>query len=346
MYPFIRPMLTAYDRDRFEVFAYSLADRTDECGEKLRVQVDAWRDIHGMDYAKAAEIIRKDGLDILFDLGGHSSGSGLPILVFRPAKIQISGLGYMATTGLSQVDYFLTDEYVDPKGLHDELFTEKLLYVKSQFCFSPENEMRESAGAPVKKNGYILFGVFNHYRKFTDEVIRAWGEILRQVPDSKLLIKCQLLYSPENIDTVYARMEALGVDMDRVIFEPATVEYLSRYLDVDIALDTYPYPGGGTTCDALYMGVPVITRYSSRRSTRFAYGMLSAIGIPELGAVTMEGYIEKAVALARDRELLDMLHRGLRGMMKVSPLMDSKSYMRNLESCYRRIVRDNRKNEE
>lgn len=137
----------------------------------------------------------------------------------------------------------------------------------------------------------------------------------------------------------------MGVDMDRVIFEPATVEYLSRYLDVDIALDTYPYPGGGTTCDALYMGVPVITRYSSRRSTRFAYGILSAIGIPELGAETMEGYIEKAVALARDRELLDMLHRGLRGMMKVSPLMDSKSYMRNLESCYRRIVRDNRKNE-
>ncbi len=345
MYPFIRLMLTAYDRDRFEVFAYSLADRTDECGEKLRVQVDAWRDIHGMDYAKAAEIIRKDGLDILFDLGGHSAGSGLPILAFRPAKIQISGLGYMATTGLSQVDYFLTDEYVDPKGIHDELFTEKLLYVKSQFCFSPENEMRESTGAPVKKNGYILFGVFNHYRKFTDEVIRAWGEILRQVPDSKLLIKCQLLYSPENIDTVYAQMESLGVDMDRVIFEPATVEYLSRYLDVDIALDTYPYPGGGTTCDALYMGVPVITRYSSRRSTRFAYGMLSAIGIPELGAETMEGYIEKAVALAQDRELLDMLHRGLRGMMKVSPLMDSKSYMRNLESCYRRIVRDNRKNE-
>ena len=343
MYPFIRPMLTAYDRDNFQVYAYSLTDIPDDCTEKLKSQVDVCRDIHGLDYSEAAEIIRQDNLDILFDLGGHSAGSGLPVLAFRPAKIQLSGLGYMATTGLSEVDYFLTDEYVGPMGLHDEFFTEKLLYVKSQFCYSPDYEAAEPMGAPVRKNGYILFGVFNHYRKFTDEIIRAWGEILRQVPNSKLLIKCQLLYSPENIDTVYKRLKSIGLDMDRVIFEPATVEYLSRYLDVDIALDTYPYPGGGTTCDALYMGVPVITRYSGRRSTRFAYGMLSAIGIPELGAENIQGYIEKAVSLARDEELLDMLHRELRGMMKRSPLMDSKSYMRDLENSYRHIVQEYKK---
>ena len=251
--------------------------------------------------------------------------------------MQISGIGYMATTALPTIDYFLTDPIVDPPGQHEEYFTEKLLYLPSQFCYAGRSDVSVPDKAPVHMRGHILFGVFNHYRKITDEMLRAWSEILAAVPEAELLLKSQELVSDSLVQTAYNRLRSLGFDMDRVQFEAANTNYMERYLDVDIALDTYPYPGGGTTLDALYMGVPVITRYGERRNTRFGLSILENLGLSELTADTIEGYIERAVSLARDPDLLDILHQNLRGLLQKSPAIEPRQYMRQLEQHYREI---------
>ncbi len=185
----------------------------------------------------------------------------------------------------------------------------------------------------------MLFGVFHHYRKLTDEMLLAWKEILDRVPGARLLVKAQELVGGTLLDTAWERMHRLGFDMDLVEMEPATSDYMERYLDVDIALDTYPYPGGGMTLDAVYMGVPTITLYGERRNTRFGLGILSSLGLAELAAVSVEEYVERAVGLAQDTELLDVLHRNLRGMMRDSG-MEPRRYMRALEEQYRRVWKE------
>lgn len=346
MVHFAWPFLTAYDRSRFEVHVYSLTGEEDNYSEVLRSKVDAWTNLCGKSREKIAERIYNDEIDILVDLAGHSLGSGLPALAYKPAPVQISGLGYMATTGLPAVDYYWTDAFVDPEGAHEALFTEKLLRLSSQFCYVPLIKCPESDGAPCKSRGWVLFGVFNHYRKITDTMLEAWKKILEAVPDSKILIKSQVFFSPQNVDDAFERLEAAGLDMDRIIFEPATSDYMQRYLDVDIALDTYPYPGGGTTADALYMGVPVITMYGDRRSSRFAYGMMASVGLEGLTVQTAEDYAARAVGLASDVELLDILHKKLRSMMEASPLMDARKYMNEVETWYEEVWKERMQSEE
>lgn len=344
MLNFLRPLLTLYDKDSFEVYAYSLTDRPDAETDWLKTQVDVWRDVQGMDFARLAEQIHRDEVDIIVDLAGHSAGNALPALAYKPAPLAVSGLGYTATTGLKEVDYFLTDAVVDPPGVqgeqaggHQQYFTERLCYLPYQFCYQRADALPASAGAPCLERSWLLFGVFNMYWKYTDEMLAAWREILVRIPGAKLLLKCQPFIDACCVEQAFARLVRLGFDMDRVIFEPATSDYMQRYLDVDIALDTYPYPGGGTTCDALYMGVPVVTRYASRRSTRFGLDMLAAAGLSDLACSTMEEYVAKAVALANDKAFLHELHKQLRPLLSASPLMDGQGYVHEAESAYQRI---------
>ncbi len=340
MMNFIYPFFFCYDRKVFEIYVYSLVKEPDQYTRRLKGQVKVWRDMDASTPEVIAERIRDDEIDILFDLAGHTTDSGLPVLAWKPAPVQISGLGYMATTGLSEVDYFLTDDFVDPPGEHDVYFTEQLLFIRSQFCYRnviADVKTPKPSGAPSRERGWVLFGVFNGYRKITDEMLLAWKEILSRVEGSKLLLKCQVFFAPEMRLSVFERLKKLGFDMDRVILENATMNYMERYLDVDLALDTYPYPGGGTTCDALYMGVPVITRYGSRRGTRFSYGILKNLGLGELAVSSLEEYVERATAIARDIELLDYLHKNLRTMMEKSPVMDAKGYMNEVEAHYHEI---------
>ena len=332
-------LLSCYDKSAFEVICYSMSKLEDGFTEHIKGMVDAFVPVHGMAYEAIAARIYEDGIDILVDLAGHSAGSGLPVLAWKPAPVQISGLGYLATTGLPAVDYYITDEIVDPPGQHERFFTEKLLYLPSQFCYTGREDVPEPKGAPCKERGYVLFGVFHHYRKFTDEMLLAWREILNRVPGSRLLVKAQELVGGTLLDTAWERMHRLGFDMDLVEMEPATSDYMERYLDVDIALDTYPYPGGGMTLDAVYMGVPTITLHGERRNTRFGLGILSSLGLAELAAASVEEYVERAVGLAQDTELLDVLHRNLRGMMRDSG-MEPRRYMRALEEQYRRVWKE------
>ena len=335
MQHFVQPLLTAYDRAHFAVYVYSTAAEPDAVTAALRPHADVWYDMGGTAPEGIAAQIHADEIDVLVDLAGHASGGALPVLAHKPAPVQVMGLGYTATSGLDAVNYFLTDALCDPVGGESEqYFTEQLIRLPSQFVYVPRAGLPAPTGTPARRRGYILFGVFNQYRKFTDEMLLLWREIMERVPHAQLLLKSQIFFAPAMVEEARERLTRLGFDLTRVFLEPATTDYMERYLDVDIALDTYPWPGGGTTCDALYMGVPVVTLYGARRSTRFSYALLSLVGLPELAVRTPAEYVAGAVALAGDLDALDRLHRGLRGRMERSAVMDQEGYMRALEQAY------------
>ena len=336
---FVWPFLAGYDADTFEVYVYSLG-KSDQYTDFFKTLVTRWRDLseHAQDMECIAREIHADEVDILFDLAGHTARSGIAALAWKPAPIQLSGLGYMATTGLPAVDYFVTDHFCDPAGSGSEaLYVEKLLRLTSQFCYNGYTHLPRSTGTPARGRGYIQFASFNQYQKFYDPMLRAWQEIMERVPQSRLLLKNNAYASPGVVQSAYERLQRLGFDMSRVQFECATKDYMWRYLDVDIALDTFPWPGGGTTCDALYMGVPVVSYYTERHSTRFTYSLLANIGLSDLASTSLADYVETAVALAGNLDLLDALHRELRDRMKASPVMDQERYIREMEECYRAI---------
>lgn len=329
-------LLTAYNRNRFAVYVYMLGVE-DEYSNHLRQQVSGWRNLRGLSPSKSAQIIYEDKIDILVDLSGHTKGNGLPILAFKPAPVQISGIGYFASTGLKTVDYFLGDVYLDGEAgaLGEPEFTEELLiFPRSHFCYTPMQIVSLPLTPPYRRNGYVTFGSFNNFAKITDEVLQVWGRILTAVPHSHLLLKAAVFNGGETESYTKMRMARLGLPMERVECRGLSDNYLSEYGDMDIALDTFPYPGGGTSCDALYMGRPLITLAGKSHGGRFGYSLLMNLGLGELVAFTPEEYVERAVMLAGDGELLTALQINLRGIMERSPLMDVPSYLQAMETAF------------
>ncbi len=338
---FFTPLLRDYDREHFEVFVY-MAGRSDEVTRRFKAFSVCWRDISNMAEIQAAEIIYNDRIDILVDLSGHTQNSCLPVLAHRPAPIQISGIGYMNTTGLSAVDYFLSDKIAMPPGETPAGFTEKILRLEhSHLCYQPETvrKMPETGRIPPsEKNGYITFGSFNNFSKVSKETLLLWREILEHVPDSKMIIKGKICSIPAGREILSQRLERIGIDMDRIELRPYSPDYLEQYRDVDIALDTMPYTGGLTTCEALYMGVPVITLAGRTHGERFGSSILTNAGLGELVAASEMEYVNKVCRLAESRDLLRKLHGGLRETLRESRLMDSCGYMRELEQAYFSII--------
>lgn len=338
MFSFYYVLLSQYDKSKFHVTCYQLKSTEDGYTNHLKLMVDDWRNMSNVSTEILSEQIKSDEIDILVDLAGHSSKTGLPVFVYKPATIQMSGLGWMETTGLQETDYFITDKFVDP--IDSNNLIEKPLYIDSQFCYTAREDVPVPQNAPCLRKGYVTFGVFNNYYKFTDNMLELWKKIMDKIPNSKFLFKCQLYASESAICMAQERFEKIGLDLQRVIFEPATTDYMSRYLSVDIALDTYPYPGGGTTCDALYIGVPVVSLYGERRGSRFGYSILENIGLGSLATDNPDEYVEIAVELANDFQLLDKLHKKIRGMMLISSVMDNKKYMNQIESYYSILMSD------
>ena len=336
---FFIQLLACYDRNRYEVFCYATSGKIDAVTEQLQQWTDGWRDLSEMTAARAAAQIYQDQVDILFDLSGHcDGGKGLQIAAYKPAPVQLSGIGWFDTTGLLAMDYFLGDCYCDPGG-SETWFSERLLRLPgSHLCYTP------SARVLAVKRTYhlhqpVVFGCFNNFAKITDEILQVWRIILQSVPGSKLVLKGSQAHSPMQ-RALQVRLQHAGFSPGQVEIRPASLGYLEEYLDLDIALDTYPYPGGGTTCEALYMGVPVITRYGQRHGSRFGYSILENIGMGELAAVSWEAYAERVIALAQDTELLRALHGQLRQRMQASTLMDGQGYTRAVEAKYEEIWRN------
>ena len=343
---FIWALLTQYDRSRFEVYCFSCSSVEDSYSEYIKEQVDGWCNVSGMDARYGAQAIYDREIDILVELAGHSQNNGMPIMAYKPAPVQVCGIGYFATTGLGAVDYFLSDSYLAGHNLpvqeaviaQSEYFVEKLLVLPhSHFCYVPLQDMPEPQGAPCKKNGYVTFGSFNNLTKVNDTVLEVWAKILYQVPDSRLFLKGRLFDEPAGQELFRHKLEALGIQQERVELRGFSMPYLTEYYEMDIALDTFPYPGGGTTCDALYMGIPVVTLGDGSHGGNFGISLLKNIGLDFCCAYSYEEYVEKAVLMASDSELLDALHLGLRNMMNASPVMDKAGYMRELEQGYMKI---------
>lgn len=332
---FTYAMLTAYNKDKFKVYCYSTG-KEDEYSDNLKNKVDCWRNLRGMAYEIIAKEIYNDKIDILVELAGHCNGGNLPVLAYKPAPVQICGIGYFATTGLKAVDYFLTD---DNLGAKEEYFTEKLLSLhNSHFCYTPLKEMPPVREAPCIKNDYITFGSFNNLTKVNDNVLAVWHRILEKVPNSRLLLKGSLFDNQEGKQLFLQRLEALHFDLSRIDLRGISKDYMKEYFDMDIALDTFPYPGGGTTCDALYMGVPVITLLNGSHGGNFGGSILKNVGLEFACAKNEDEYVEKVVAIAGDKELLNALHLGIRNMMLNSKVMDVNTYMREYEKLLSRIL--------
>ncbi|MBE8954938.1 MAG: glycosyltransferase [Quinella sp. 2Q5] len=324
--------VSCHDRAKFEVTCYSRNPEDDEFTEFYRRGVEHFVDVQSLTDEELAEKIFADEIDVAIDLAGHTGYNGLGALAHRPAPVQISGIGYMSTTGLSDVDYFITDDVLDPPGEHEKFFAEKLLYMPAQFSYARREDLPAATGAPCLSNGYVTFGTICRYMKINDDMLAIWAEILRRVPNAKLLMRAQEFISNRTVDVLFDKMKSIGCDMERVTIRPAVHDYFGAISAVDIILDAYPYVGGATTLDALYMGVPVINFFGERHSTRFGKSILNSIGLGELSVNSVEAYIQTAVALANDTETLDALHKNLRAMFLQSAALDPMKYCRAFEA--------------
>ena len=335
-------LLASHDKNKFEVTCYSLTPYEDVYTNLIKKQVANFVNVQNLGYAELAEKIHSDKIDILVDLSGHSAGNVLPVFAYKPAPVQISGIGYPSTTGMKAFDYFITDEIVDPPGANDKLFTEKLLYLPSQLCYAMREDVPQPQYAPCTKRDYIVFGVVCSYPQINDDMLKVWKVILDRVPKSVLLMKAQQLASNTTTDQLYNRMKNLGYNMDRVVFQSATANYMAELTHIDVILDSYPCVGGSSTLDALYMGVPVVTFYSERRGTRFGASIMKQLGIEGLAVPvnTPQDYIERAVGLVSDIGTLDTLHKNLRAIVQKAPNIRPRIYAHILEEIFERILNE------
>jgi protein O-GlcNAc transferase len=338
---FLRAVLASHDRSEVEVFCYTNSLRVDETTQRLKEATDHWRIIWGMMDEAAAGMIRRDAIDILVDLSGHTAGNRLLLFARKPAPVQVSWLGYFDTTGVSAVDYLLADRFVCPEG-DESLYVEQIIRLAGSYlCYTPPRHPVDVSPLPARSRGYVTFGCFNNIPKVTDGVVAVWAEILRRVPLARLLMKTAALEDPSVKDRYLALFAAQGIGAERLVFQghSAHAEYLAAYGEVDIALDPFPYNGGTITVDSLWMGVPVVTLRGDRFVSRMGVTHLSAIGLDELIAGTRQEYVEKAVELAGDLERLDGLRSSLRQRLKHSSLCDGSQFTKGLESTYREMWR-------
>jgi len=334
---FLEPILAHHDRERFEIFCYANLSRPDGTTERMKGLADHWRDIWGMGDEQAAGTIARDGIDILVDLAGHTSGNRLPLFARRPAPLQVTWIGYPDTTGLSQMDYRITDRLADPPGTTERHHSEELVRLPRSFCcYQPHPDAPEVAPPPSLADGRITFGSFNNLCKVTPEVIALWSRVLHGVPGSRFLIKAPPLSDPQVRERLAATFAGFGIEPGRVELQGGNrsiAEHLGEYRRVDIALDTSPYNGTTTTCEALWMGVPVVTLAGERHSSRTGVSILTNCGLEELVAADAEAYLETALRLAGDAGWLRRFREGTREGLKGAPLLDAAGITRELEEA-------------
>lgn len=334
---FIEPVLKNHDRSRFRVFCYSNVTAPQERSARIAALCDHFVSITGLSDAQAFELVRRDAIDILIDLSGHSAGNRLPLFARKPAPVQMTWIGYPFTTGLAAIDYRITDAVCDPPGATERFHTEKLIRLPGPFsCFAPPEEAPDVAPLHALERGHITFGSFNNPAKITPETVALWSEVLRAVPDSRLLLKGYSLACPETARGFEEAFAARGIDRERLTLTgntPSYRDHLALYGKVDIALDTFPYNGTTTTCEALWMGAPVVTLSGASHRARVGASLLASVGLPELVADDARGFVATAQRLACDLERLACLRKALRARMAASPLTDGAGFTRTLEGA-------------
>lgn len=333
------PLLEQRDRARTEVLCYYSGAIEDRMTERLRGCADGWRDIRRLGDADADALVRADAIDILVDLSGHTAGNRLSLFARKPAPVQATFLGYANTTGLDSMDYRITDAYADPPGA-EARYVEKLLRMPhSLWCYEPQCAPAPDRPPPMLETGHATFASFNGAYKLNEKVIRTWAAILRAAPGSRLL----LVSVPQGAarERISAWLDAEGIGRERYEMHArlATEEFWAAHRRADIALDPFPCNGGATTCETLWLGVPVVALAGDTFVGRAGVSLLSNCGLQQLIARSPEGYVALAAGLARDPARLAQLRRELRQALPRSPLLDAPAYTRALEAHYRNIWR-------
>lgn len=340
---FLKPILENHDRSRFEIYCYFESVRPEDTRNEFACMADVVRNTHGLSDDQAAAVIKMDGIDILVDLAGHTENNRLPVFARRPAPLQITYLGYPDTTGLNIIDYRITDHWADPPGRTEQFHSERLLRLETGFlCFSPPADSPEVTSLPSDSNGYITFGSFNVLTKITPEMLSIWGKLLTLMPEARLLIKNRQLTDERLKYRLREQFLAMGVHAERIelLGRTSKREHMATYGRVDIALDSYPYNGTTTTCDTLWMGIPVVTLAGASHVSRVGVSILSQVGLDELVTESSQEYVERAMALAANHERIREIRRGLRDTMRNSCLCNAEKFSRGIEALYVAVWED------
>ena len=332
-------LLRARDRNGFHVTLYSAGTARDDWTAELRALADDWREIAGLSDAEAADLVRADRIDLLVDLNEHANNGRLALFTRKPAPLQFHWYGNAVTTGVKAIDYRFSDAVAEPPGEADRWSHETILRPATGYhCYGPPPDAAEpSAEPPCRRNGFVTFGAVHHLAKLNGEVLACWKRILDQVPGSQLLLARDVLADPDTRERLTTRLRAAGMDPARVRLhaDNRTIANLAVYRDMDLVLDSFPFNGDATTCDALWMGIPVITLCGDRLSARRAAGLLHTVGAPEWIAGDAERYVRKAVALSADAGSIAAARAGLPDRVRRSPLCDAAAVAREIEAAYR-----------
>lgn len=333
---FLTPLLRHLDPNRIQVILYHCHHTEDSVSANLKNLASKWVNLNGLQDNAAETLIERDAPDVLIDLAGHSAMNRLPLLARGLAPVQISYLGYPNTTGLPAISHRLVDQFTDPLNEAEQYSTEKLIRFSScAWIYEPVASAPTPSMPPATAS--VTFGSFNNFLKVTDETLSVWAKILEGVPNSKLLIKSVYMNDEEVRKSVFARLtEAKIADRVELLdFLPSTADHLALYNTIDVALDTFPYNGTTTTCEALWMGVPVVSLTGDRHASRVGLSLLTAVGHSEWAAESQEAYIEKAITLANDRALRSKIRESLREEMAASILCDHAGQAARFEAAIR-----------
>ena len=336
---FVMAPIQYHDPEQVEIFCYSDVAKPDHVSERIKGMAEQCRQTRKLTDVQFDELIRKDRIDILVDLRGHAADNRLPLFARKPAPVQINMVGYFNTTGLSAMDYRLTDGHMDPPGQTEHLNTERLIRIDpSCWCYTPEPGAPDVSEPPSPKNGYITFGSLNKIVKVSEPCARVWARVLEAVPKSRLL----LAVAGDAAPVVRERLAWMGLPLDRVdILDKAggSKQYLERFGRIDIAVDTFPFNGITTTCDGLWMGVPCVSVAGQTSVSRAGKSILHAASLHDLCADTPDEFVRIAAELAGATDRLCDLRVNMRDRLLASPLMDHRRFARKLETEYRAMWR-------
>lgn len=325
---FIEALLKALQSSHLELYAYPTVDKSDCVTQRLQYLFDAWRPLEHLSDEEAARKIHDDGIQILIDLSGHTAANRLPVFAWKPAPIQVTWLGYFASTGLQDMDYIIGDPFVTPTN-EEEDFLEKVYQLpESYLCFTPPNSDLKVSALPALSNGFVTFGCFNKLARVTDEVVSVFARILLAVPQSKIFLKDHQLAHEDNRSRISFKFAAYGISANRLVFEGRENrdQYLACYNRVDIALSPFPYGGGTTTVEGLWMGVPCVTRVGSYFLSHIGESVAHNSGLSDWVAIDNDDYVAKAVSFSSDLESLAALRSGLREQIVASPLLNATKF--------------------
>ena len=332
---FLEGLLIHVDRSAIELIAYPTNHHADELTARIKPCFAAWKPLIGQNDEAAARLIQNDGVHVLIDLSGHTCFNRLPLFAWKPAPVQVSWLGYFATTGVAEIDYLIADPWTLP-GTEEAYFIEKIWRLpETRLCFTPPDVDVEVSPLPALTNGYITFGCFNDLAKMNEDVVALWARVLTFVPGSRLFLKARQLNDVSAQQNPIGRFAAHGINADRLILEgfETREKYLAAYHRVDIALDPFPYPGGTTSVEGLWMGVPVLTLAGERFLSRQGVGILMGAGLPEWIATDADDYVTRAMSHAADLQHLAALRKGLRQQVLASPIFDASRFAKHFEAA-------------